>query len=480
MLLDPDDCYNAWRSRDARFDGRIFVGVRSTGVYCRPVCPSRLPRREQCTFYPSAAAAEVAGYRPCLRCRPELAPGESAVDAPTRLARTAAALIEDGSGEPVPVAALADRLAVSARHLSRVFRDAFGVTPVQYAHTHRLLLAKRLLTETTLPVTDIAFTAGFGSLRRFQAVFTERYGLAPSALRRSVAAAPAETLTFRLGFRPPLAWEPLLAFLSGRTIEGVEHVGEQAYARTVRIEREGIDCTGWIRVSLVADRHCLDVTLSASLAPVVPAVLQRVRRLFDLAADPAAIAARLDALAAPAPGLRLPGAFDGFEMAVRAILGQQITVKAARTLAGRFAAALGTRVETPFRSLVTRFPSSREVATRSVDDIARLGIVGARARAILALAEAHARGDITLEPTADVEAQLARLRALPGIGDWTAQYLAMRALGWPDAFPHTDYGVRKALGTTADREVLARAEAWRPWRAYAVMHLWQSIGGNAK
>jgi len=475
MLPAPDDCFRAWRTRDTRFDGRLFMGVRTTGIYCRPVCPSRLPRREHCEFFGSAAAAEAAGFRPCLRCRPEIAPGLSAVDASARLARAAAAAIEDNLDAPPDSLALAGRLGVTDRHLRRVFHAAFGVTPSAYALTQRLLHAKRLLTETALPVVDVAYAAGFGSVRAFQSQFTRRYGLAPSVFRRAAPPAGPDTAGFRLAYRPPFDWPAISAFLDRRSIDGVEHLGDGAYHRTARVVRGETVHTGWIRVTPDGGAHALRVTVSDTLLPAAPAVLRRVRRLFDLEADPAEIAARLGALAAGSPGLRLPGAFDPFEMAVRAILGQQITVKAARTLAGRFAQAFGMPLDAPDAALRTLFPSAATVADASIDAIASLGIVSARAQAIRALARAVCDGSLTLEPTADVPAQLDRLRALPGIGEWTAQYLAMRALGWPDAFPHTDYGVRKALGTTSDREVLARAEGWRPWRAYAVMHLWRSL-----
>lgn len=475
MLPAPDDCFRAWRTRDTRFDGRLFMGVRTTGIYCRPVCPSRLPRREHCEFFSSAAAAEAAGFRPCLRCRPEIAPGFSDADATTRLARAAAAAIEEDLHLPPGSPRVAARLGVSDRHLRRVFQSAFGVTPSAYALTQRMLHAKRLLTETALPVVDVACAAGFGSVRAFQSQFARRYGLAPTVFRRTALPTEPDAAGFRLAYRPPFDWPAILAFLDRRSIDGVEQVTGDAYHRTVRVVRDDGVYAGWIRATQEAGAHALRVTVSDSLLPAVPAVLRRVRRLFDLEADPAEIAARLGALAERSPGLRLPGAFDPFEMAVRAILGQQITVKAARTLAGRFAQAFGTPLDAPDPALRTLFPAAATVAEASIDAIASLGIVSARAQAIRALARAVCDGTLALEPTADVSAQLDRLRALPGIGEWTAQYLAMRALGWPDAFPHTDYGVRKALGTTSDREVLARAEAWRPWRAYAVMHLWRSL-----
>jgi AraC family transcriptional regulator of adaptative response / DNA-3-methyladenine glycosylase II len=478
MTLDPHTCYRALRSRDARFDGRFFVAVSSTRIYCRPVCTVKPPRRENCRFYPSAAAAESAGYRPCLRCRPELAPGNASVDARTRVAQAAASLIEDRSLDAEGLPAVASRLGITDRHLRRAFGAEFGVSPVEFAQTQRLLLAKRLLTDTALPVTEIAFASGFGSLRRFNALFRQRYRLQPGQLRRHMhaAAAPAaDALNFELSFRPPYDWAAVSAFLGARAIAGVEALEDGRYRRTVRIAQEGKDHLGWIEVSLSPKKPALRIAVSASLARVLPPVLSRVKALMDLSCNPVEVAQALGALAHKHPGMRVPGAFDGFEVAVRAILGQQVSVAAARTVAGRFALALGDPLETPFDALNTVFPAATRVADTPPGRIARLGLPGARARTILALARAVADGDLVLMPNADIEATLERLRALPGVGEWTAQYIAMRSLAWPDAFPHTDLGVMKALGTKDARRVLAAAEAWRPWRAYAVMHLWNSL-----
>jgi AraC family transcriptional regulator of adaptative response / DNA-3-methyladenine glycosylase II len=475
MLLDPDLCYRALAARDRRFDGEFFVGVASTGIYCRPVCTARRPRRENCTFHPSAAAAESAGFRPCLRCRPELAPGAAPLDAPERLARTAANLIDEGALDDGNLETLAARLSVTGRHLRRVFASQFGVAPVAYAQTQRLLLAKRLLTDTDLPITDIAYAAGFGSFRRFHALFRARYRMAPSDLRQARHGPAPANPGFLLSYRPPYEFDALLTFLGARTIEGVEVVGDGQYARTVRVVQRDRVHTGWIAVTHAPDRLGLRVTLSPGLVPVIPAVLQRTQRLFDLAANPEAIALQLGDIAAAAPGLRLPGAFDGFELAVRAVLGQQVTVKAARTLAGRVARAFGEPLESTIPGLDAVFPTPERIAALDVPDIASLGVIRTRASAILAIARAVADGTLTLSPATDVAAQMDALRALPGIGDWTAQYIAMRALAWPDAFPHGDLGVRKALGTNNDRGTLAAAEAWRPWRGYAVMHLWRQL-----
>ncbi len=478
MLPTDDQLYAAFVAHDVRFDGRVYVGVSSTGIYCRPVCSGKPPKRANCSFHRSAAAAEAAGFRPCLRCRPELAPGHASVDAGARLAQAASSLIEDGFTSSGSIALLAQRLAVTDRHLRRVFRDEFGVSPGEYAQTHRLLLAKRLLTDTAMSVLDVALASGFGSLRRFNATVRERYRLTPSAFRRcataAVAAASTDEFVFDLAYRPPLDWAALLGFLGARSIDGVEEIDAGRYRRTLVVAHAGQVHAGWFEAAQVPGRDRIRVRIAGALCRVLPMVLARVKRLFDLASDPAEIDAALGPLARR-PGLRLPGVVDGFEIAVRAVLGQQITVRAARTLAQRFAVAFGTPVSTPFAGLTMLFPGAADIASRSVDEIASLGIIGARTRTILALAGAIADGHVRLEAGVDVDLTIERLLQLPGIGDWTAQYIAMRALAWPDAFPATDYGVMKALGERNPRRVREIAERWRPWRSYAVMHLWDSL-----
>ena len=471
MLLDSDQCYRALLTHDTRFDGRFFVGVGTTGIYCRPVCTARTPHRHNCRFFPSAAAAEAQGFRPCLRCRPELAPGYAAVDANRRLAQSAARLIEDGRLQDASLAELAGELRVTDRHLRRVFQQEFGVAPVEYAQTQRLLLAKRLLTDTDMPVLDVAMASGFASLRRFNDLFRTRYRMTPGELRRTRARrAPAERLAFDLAFRPPYDWLAMLAFLGKRAISGVEAVDGRRYRRTLRIG----EAAGWIEVAPSPRRSALRVTTSPGLATVLPNVLARVKNLFDLACRPDEIAAALGPLAAERPGLRLPGCVDGFEIAVRAILGQQVTVGAATTISGRFARAFGDPIETPRAGLDTLFPAPAAIAGLDEADIARHGIIRSRARAIVALARALESGALRLDPAADVDATLGALAALPGVGPWTAQYIAMRALAWPDAFPHPDVAALNAMGL-AGKRALAAAEAWRPWRGYAVIHLWKSL-----
>lgn len=475
MLLDAEACYRALRSHDRRFDGRIFVGVSSTGIYCRPVCTVRPPKRENCAFFPSAAAAERAGYRPCLRCRPELAPGFSSVDAAGRLAGAAASLIDDGVLADADLAVLAQRLNVSARHLRRVFAAHYGVSPVEYAQTRRLLLAKCFLTDTHMPITDVAMAAGFGSVRRFNALFQQRYGLKPMQLRTRADAGEAPFFAFDLAYRPPYAWSEQLEFLAGRAIAGVEEVADGRYRRAVAMPAGGAWRRGWIEVAHAPERCSLRVRVSAGLAGAVAPVLVRVKRLFDLGCRPDEVAGVLGPLAVTAPGLRVPGAFDGFEMAVRGILGQQITVKAARTLAGRVAQRFGVPVETDWPGIICAFPPAQAMADANAEELGLLGINRRRVEAIRALARAVSDAALVLEPGGDVGRQVEHLRSLPAIGEWTAQYIAMRALGWPDAFPHTDYGVMKALGERSPRRVLEIAEAWRPWRAYATLHLWRSL-----
>lgn len=476
MPFDADACYRAHRARDARFDGRFFTAVRSTRIYCRPVCSAPLPKRENCRFFPSAAAAEQAGYRPCLRCRPELAPGLASVDASARLARAAAGLIDDGALADASLASLAQRLGVTDRHLRRVFEAEFGVTPVAYAQTARLLLAKRLLTDTAMSVTDIALAAGFGSLRRLNTLFAQRYRLSPTALRKSqLPAQPLDHHLFRLPTRAPFDFDALLQFLATRAIGGIEAVDARSYRRSLSLPAAGgRQVAGWIEVRRAARGVGVDVRVDARLSSAIPRVLAAVKHAFDLNCRPQEVQDVLGELAQARPGLRLPGAFDPFEIGVRGILGQQITVKAACTIAQRLVARFGTPVETPFAGVERVFPAAAVLADMRPAQIAVLGIVTQRAHAIVALARAVASGELQLMPGADVERTLAALCALPGVGPWTAHYIAMRALHWPDAFPPGDVGVLRVLHETRGAAAERRAEAWRPWRAYALMHLWKS------
>jgi len=476
--------YKALSARDPRFDGIFFVGVTSTGIYCRPICPAKTPRVANCRFFASPPEAEQAGFRPCLRCRPELAPGNAPVDDSQRIARLIVQRMEDGAiGEADGLETIAEQFELSSRQIRRIVQKELGVPPIQLLLTRRLLLAKQLLTETRLPITEIAFASGFTSLRRFNDAFSRRYGMAPTQLRKraSDGAAPvadSETSTLQLCYRPPYDWPGMLAFLKARQLSGVEWVTGESYARTVRIG----DRTGWIRVTHAPARRALAVEFTHSLMPVLPALLGRLRALFDLDARPDVIRRhlvkdkRLGPLVRDNPGMRVPGAFNGFEMGVRAILGQQVTVKAATTVAGRLVAAFGDSIATPLPELNRLTPSSARFARAAVDDLAPLGIIGARCRSIIALAQADASGALSLDigVSHDPEALVVRLLELPGIGAWTAHYIAMRAARWPDAFPTGDVAVLKSLGGVTARQADEMSEAWRPWRSYAVLHLWRS------
>lgn len=481
-MIDPTSAYLALTSRDARFDGIFYVGVTSTGIYCRPVCPVKAPRAENCLFFDSAEAAEKAAFRPCLRCRPELAPGHAPVDNGQRIAERLMQRIDEGLIDQVEsLEEIAEHFHLSLRQLRRIVQKELGVSPHELRQTRRLLLAKQLLSETQLPVTQIAFASGFSSLRRFNAAFSSQYRMSPTRLRQSRAStrgdvSNGDTSTLLLSYRPPYDWGAMLAFLQRRALKGVECVDDLSYARTVRLGAHN----GWIRVTHQQGKHALLVEFTHSLNAVLPVLLRRLRNLFDLSARPDLIAEHLsqDPLLRPSvlarPGLRVPGAFDGFEMAVRAILGQQITVKAAATLGGRFATALGEAITTPFPELTHLSPLPVRVAQCSIDEIASLGIVSARTRCILALAEHCAQGKLQLDAASQPEQTITQLLTVPGIGDWTAQYLAMRALRWPDAFPAGDIVVRNNLGGLSVKQAEARSQAWRPWRSYAVMHIWYS------
>lgn len=479
-MIDPISAYRALTSRDARFDGIFYVGVTSTGIYCRPICPVKAPRAENCLFFESAEAAEKATFRPCLRCRPELAPGHAPVDNSQRIAERLMQRIDEGMIEEVDsLEEIAACFHLSLRQLRRIVHKELGVSPQELRQTRRLLLAKQLLSETHLPVTEIAFASGFSSLRRFNAAFSSQYRMPPTHLRKNMKIAVGgtdsnDTSTLQLSYRPPYDWEAMLAFLRRRALLGVESVDNSSYARTVRLGPHH----GWIRVTQQAEKNRLQVEFTHSLNAVLPVLLRRLRNLFDLNARPDLIAEHLGqdpllrASVLAHPGLRVPGAFDGFEMAVRAILGQQITVKAAATLGGRFATALGEEIATPFAELTRLSPQPARVAQCSIDEIARLGIVSARTRCILALAEQCALEKLQLDIVSNPDDTIAQLLALPGIGDWTAKYLAMRALRWPDAFPAGDIVVRNNLGGLSVKQAEERSQAWRPWRSYAVMHIW--------
>lgn len=482
--LHPDACYLALKARDARFDGSFFTGVTSTGIYCRPVCKVRTPRRENCRFFAHAAQAEGAGFRPCLRCRPELAPHSlrwSIQDAGAMLAQQAARLLDEPDawqGAVPSVEQLAARLGVSDRHLRRIFEAQLGVSPMQYLQTRRLLTAKQLLADTDLPVTQVALTSGFASLRRFNAAFVQHYGLSPSALRRS--GAPRELGSeVRLGYRPPYDAAAMLAFFGTRAIAGMEFVDGLRFGRTIAVDVAGTRRSGWLLAEFDEAHAQVVLRLGESLRPALPLLIRRARAALDLDADPIAINARLHARFPAGDGLRVPGSLSGYELAVRAVLGQQITVAAARTLAQRLVHRFGDAIDTPWPQLTRLFPAPEVLAGAEGDALGQLGIVRQRQAAIVAIARAVAEGHVQLHAGADVQATVTALKALPGIGDWTAQYIAMRALRWPDAFPAGDVALHKALGVQEAkqpaREAEAASQAWKPWRSYAVIRAWSSL-----
>ncbi|MDR1016214.1 MAG: helix-turn-helix domain-containing protein [Coriobacteriales bacterium] len=479
--------YAELKAHDPRFDGRFFVGVTSTGIYCRPVCKAKLPAKRNCRFFKTAAEAEQAGFRPCLLCRPDIAPGLSPMEAGADLARRSAQMLQDECASIGGLDSVAARLGYTTRHLRRVFEEAYQVTPLQFLQTCRLLLAKSLLTDSDLTVGAVARAAGFGSTRRFNQLFKEHYRLCPTKLRKQTAGITAEDglITLQLSYRPPYAWGALLDFFAGRAIAGVELVRDGAYFCTVRLaDKQGKPVCGWLRVRNLASKNRLAVSISESLLPVVSTVLARIRRQFDLGSDPAQVAEQLQVMDELRPGLcvagtRVPGCFDAFQMCVRTVLGQQITVKAAGTLAARIAETYGTPIETGVEGLDRLFPSAGEVLTMGdaiEDNFGRLGVTSARSRTIRALAEAVSTGEVDFAHPADPTLEMDKLCALKGIGPWSANYIAMRAMGYGDAFLESDYGVKKALpgyGTPKARKALA--EAWHPWRSYAVMNLWNSL-----
>jgi AraC family transcriptional regulator of adaptative response / DNA-3-methyladenine glycosylase II len=486
LTTDSAGLYAAYKAKDARFDGRFFIGISSTKIYCRPVCRARQPKAENCTFYPTAAEAEQAGYRPCLLCRPELAPGSSITDATAALVRKAVRVLEENCGSGESIEELAGRLGYTDRHLRRVFTAEYNVSPVQYLQTCRLLLAKNLLTDTNLSVLDVAMAAGFGSLRRFNDLFKNHYQLSPTALRKRVSEEKKQSsdITLSLGYRPPYRFNEILKFFAGRAIPGVEFVTDKEYIRTVRLRNADKKyVTGWVRISHTPKKNSLTVTLSEALLPVLPQVLAKVRHLFDLYCDPETVYETLAPMNDIRPGLcilgtRLPGSFNAFETSVRAVLGQQITVKAASTLAGRLVYAFGTSVKTDIPGLTHVFPLPEEILALSEpieNHLGPLGIIATRARTIYELAKAFEQGDIDFELCAEPEAEIKKLLKIPGIGNWTAQYIAMRTIEWTDAFLETDVGIKKALEPYSTKELLEISDAWRPWRSYATVNLWNSL-----
>jgi AraC family transcriptional regulator of adaptative response / DNA-3-methyladenine glycosylase II len=484
-LPDRAVCYRALQSRDARFDGLIFVAVKSTGIYCRPICPARTALSENCTFYASAAAAQDAGYRPCLRCRPETAPELASWRGTSNTVSRALSLIAEGAldGAGASVEKLAERLGVGERQMRRLFLQHLGASPVSVAQTRRILFAKQLIHETRMPMTEVAVAAGFGSVRRFNETFQNLFHRPPTALRRRTSASQPTVdngITLRLRYRPPYDWDSIISFLQARAIPEVEVVEGGHYLRTV--EMDGF--TGCIDVSHQPERHNICVRIRFPNVKSLPAIIARVRRLFDLGADIETIDAHLSSdpslapLIAKRPGLRAPGGWDGFELAVRAILGQQISVVAARRLAGQIVALHGKPVPNAnvcHAGLSRAFPTAKRLA--KVKSIG-LGMPTARLAALTALAEAAVADPNLFRQAGNIEETIDRLKSIRGVGEWTAQYIALRAVREMDAFPSTDVGLLRSAAaidrTTAitSTDLLDRAKAWRPWRAYAAQHLW--------
>ncbi len=474
-MLDPETCYLALKARDPRFDGRLFVGITSTGIYCRPVCPAPSAKFAHCRFFPSAAAAQDAGFRPCLRCRPEVVAELGSWLGTSNTVSRALALISEGQLDETNLESFAERLGVGGRQLRRLFEQHLGASPVAVAQTRRVLFAKQLIHETRLPMAQVALAAGFGSVRRFNELFLQLFKRPPSALRRATQrAASTAGVTMRLRYRHPYDWEAMLGYLRARAVSGVEVVSRDGYTRTIRHEGEA----GTIHVTHVEEAQSLAVTIQFPRVRSLAAIVARVRRVFDLDADVKSIAEHLARdpflakLISARPGLRTPGAWDGFELAVRAILGQQVTVEAGRQLAGKLVVACGAR-----SGDALLFPSPAEVVAA---DLSSLGMPRARKATLVSMAKAALETPGLFDPLSTVEETVARLRAIPGVGDWTAQYIALRASREPDAFPSSDVALLRGATRSGGKrptpaQLLTRAERWRPWRAYAAQHMWASL-----
>ncbi len=523
-LPSSDACYLALKSRDARFDGQFFTAVTSTGIYCRPVCRVKAPKRENCRFFMHAAQAESAGFRPCLRCRPELAPLRnepvwSTEDASNILASQAVKLLGDAAiaGDYTSIAQIAAKLGISERHLRRIVEAHLGVSPLQFLQTRRLLAAKALLTDTRLPIQDVALSSGFGSLRRFNAAFLQHYGMPPTRLRKQLAqdaSSQADTpsrslekiqgsIRLQLGFRPPYDAQALLAFWQQRQLDTMEFIANTAdsirainpfslksctpsMVRSLSISHTSARGTatlrGWLQATPDLEKNVLRIQLSDQLAPALPLITQRLRAAFDLDADPFAVDSALAQSFKGGEGMRVPGSLDGFEIAVRAILGQQVTVAAGRTFTQRVLQTFGEPIQTPWPQITRCFPMPQTLANATPESLGALGIVKQRQTALIALSRAVASGALNLNSPPQPLQVIEQLKALPGIGDWTAQYIAMRALRWPDAFPAGDIALHNAMSLRHEISPVKRArlaeaasQAWRPWRSYAVFRIWAGL-----
>lgn len=482
MEMDHDACYRVLLARDSRFDGRLFVGVKTTGIYCRPICPARTPKAANVNFYMSAAAAQEAGFRPCLRCRPELSPDLAARNGSSGIISRALRLIASGALDDGDVETLAKRLGVGARQLRRLFARHIGASPNAVSQTRRIHLAKQLIHDTPMSMVDVALASGFGSVRRFNETFKDLFGRPPASLRRQRPARTAherDAITVRLAYSPPYDWNEMLSFFAARAVPGVERVVGETYTRSIAIEAE----QGLVSVRSSTSSELI-AKIHFSRLGALPAIISRLRRVFDLAADPATINAHLarDRLLAPLiaarPGLRIAGAWDGFELAVQAILGQQINVATATQLSGKLVSQFGQPLTTELAAIcpdVTHvFPTPTQLMSASINTS---GLTAEHCTALNSLARAIVAEPGILNQRNTLAETIQALRALPGLSDWTAQYIAMREVREPDAFPAVDVELMRAMQAICGRRLTAekfllRAENWRPWRAYAAAHLW--------
>lgn len=476
-LSDEDALYRATESKDARFDGVFFVAVDSTGIYCRPVCPARTPKRSVCTFFRYAFEAEQAGFRACFRCRPERAPGSSSMDANSRLVAQAVTVIHEGYLNEHSVQELAERLHVTARHLRRTLQKELGVTASVLAQSRRLALAKQLIQDTTLSMTDVAFASGFSSVRRFNTAFREHFGRTPSSLRRQNEHLLSEptSICVHLDYRPPLDWQQWIEYRQRRLMQGVESIERQTYTRALTWGKH----TGWVQLAPQKGKASLKAHISLSFVQNMASLLLRLRKAFDLDAHPIHIAEHLEQdpmwstlSNVSLQGSRIPGSLEPFAALVRIILGQRISVQAATTLCNRLIRAQGTPFSTPHTELTHLFPTPKQLAQCTTDELAALGIRSMHAETIQTLARAVEEGHIDLSTHQPSTELFKHLHAIRGIGPWTIQYTQMRIFGFPDIFPSSDLELRKALGGCTAKEAEQHAERWRPWRSYAALALW--------
>lgn len=481
MNWTEETYYAAISSKDSRFDGEFFVGITSTGIYCRPICSARLPKPENCRYFIHAGSAEEAGFRPCLLCRPELAPGHARVDAAKTLAMQVADMIESENANSIDLTRISNRLGYSSRHIRRTFVQEYGISPQQYRQTRRLLLSKTLLTDTRLSVVDVAMASGFTSLRSFNESFQKSYRMTPTQLRKKTANSimPTDSIVLSLSYRPPYLWDEFLSFVGARAIPGVDSVTERTYIRMVEVDgKMGQRLSGTVEVTNEPKISALRVKVAQSLLPVLSLVLARVRSFFDLSCSPDAVAEGLREMDHVRPGafqrgIRIPGAFDPFEIAVRTVIGQQISVRAASTIAGRIANELGA---SPDRG--TRFPSVAtllDLGANVENVLGKLGVTRRRTATIMDLAESIDNGTLNLDGVGDPEEVRAKLMEIKGVGPWTATYIVMRTMSWTDAFLETDYGIKKALAPLSSKCIAEVAKAWAPWRSYASLSLWNSL-----